>query len=143
MDGLLELIDAAKGKSWLATNTPGRNPVAWLEMGAQLLEIAVSNVVTAPVGHGIELNAVGELHVVLLVKSADLLGPPGVPLSTLRLTVLDARVVDEFEFLEVCELVCAGRGEPPFFCQPRRGRWVEIPGVDPFGSDVRSYGKYS
>ncbi len=41
----------------------------------QFLEVAVGNVVAAPVGNGVELDAVGEPHLVSLVKASALLGP--------------------------------------------------------------------
>jgi hypothetical protein len=39
----------------------------------QFLEVAVGNVVAAPVRHCVELDAMGELHLVLLVEPAALL----------------------------------------------------------------------
>ena len=39
-----------------------------LEENAQLLEIAVGNVMAAPVRNSIKLDAVGELHLVLLLE---------------------------------------------------------------------------
>jgi len=56
----------------------------------------------APVRNGIELDAVGELHVVLLVEPAALgVGPgcsPGVSIARC-LATLDVAVVDELECL--------------------------------------------
>lgn len=46
----------------------------------QLLQIAVGNIMAAPVWNGVELDAVGELHLVGVVKPPDLLCPLGVPL---------------------------------------------------------------
>lgn len=70
----------------------------------QLLEIAVSNVVAAPVGNSIELDAVRELHLVLLFKPAALVvsfGPsPGFAISGV-VSSLDGRVVDELKLLSV------------------------------------------
>lgn len=73
----------------------------------------------APVRDRIELDAMRELHVVLLVEFPELLGPPGVALRKLLLAVLDTRVVGELEFLEVCKPVGARRGRwSPSTCQP-------------------------
>ena len=70
---------------------------------------------TAPVRNSIELNAVGELHLVGLFKLADLLRTLcfsfEVP-CVLRLPLLYARVVGEFVLLEVCKLVLARRKVP-------------------------------
>lgn len=41
----------------------------------QLFEIAVGNVVTAPIGHRIELQAMGELHIGFLEKPLKFLPP--------------------------------------------------------------------
>jgi len=41
----------------------------------QLLEIAIGDIVAAPVGHRVELQAVGELHLVGLKKLSELLPP--------------------------------------------------------------------
>lgn len=43
------------------------------EGDAQLLEVAIGNVVTTPVRDSIELNAVGELHLVLFLEPPALL----------------------------------------------------------------------
>jgi hypothetical protein len=51
------------------------------QIHVQLLEIAVGNVVVAPVRNGVELDAVGELHLVLLLEPAALLGPLDVVLA--------------------------------------------------------------
>lgn len=42
-------------------------------LNVQLLEIAVGNVVTAPVGDRVELNAVRELHLDVVEKPPELL----------------------------------------------------------------------
>lgn len=46
-----------------------------------LLEVAVCDVVVAPVRHRIELQAVGELHLVGLAKLLELLPSLSVPLG--------------------------------------------------------------
>ena len=69
----------------------------------------------APVRDGIELDAVGELHLVGLFELADLLGPLGLSFKipcVLLLSPLNARVVSEFVFFEVGELVLARRKAP-------------------------------
>lgn len=47
----------------------------------QFLEIAIGDVVAAPVGDRIELQAVGELHLVGLAKPLELLPSPSLALS--------------------------------------------------------------
>ena len=51
---------------------------------ALFLEVAVCDVVVAPVGHRIELQAVGKLHLVGLAKLLELLPPLAVPLALSR-----------------------------------------------------------
>jgi len=46
----------------------------------QLLQIAVGNIMAAPVWNGVELDAVGKLHLVLVIKPPGLLCPLGFPL---------------------------------------------------------------
>lgn len=88
---------------------------------SQLLQVAVGNVVAAPVRHRIELDTMRELHFVLLVKASQFLCPLGVTLRKLLFSVLDTRVVDELEFLEVYEPVGARRGRwPSSTGQPRQ-----------------------
>lgn len=81
---------------------------------------------TTPVRHGVELDAVGELHLVCFVQLADLqLRPRGSLLCLLVATALDAHVINEFEGLDV--VVCEGSAErnttdtTPPSCQPCRG----------------------
>lgn len=65
-----------------------------------LLEIAVGNVVVAPVRHRIELQAVRELHVVGLAKLLELLGSLVevlVPALTLALAVFVGRGIEGLE----------------------------------------------
>ncbi len=59
---------AEKGRSWGG----GKG------LGLQFLERAVRDVVATPVRDRVELDAVGELHLVLLVEPAALAGPLGV-----------------------------------------------------------------
>jgi hypothetical protein len=72
------------------------------ETDSQLLEITVRNVVVAPVRNGVELDAVGELHIVLLFKPPALLGPLDVVLALtlpccVVVFVFDGRIVVEFD----------------------------------------------
>ena len=51
------------------------------QRSSQLLQVAVGNIVVAPVRNSVELEAVGELHLVLLLEPPALLGPLGVVLA--------------------------------------------------------------
>jgi hypothetical protein len=104
----------------------------------QLLQIAVGNVMAAPVWNGIELDAVGELHFVLFVKPPDLLCPPGLLLQILQFPVLSllyARVVCKFELFGVWELGAGWRWtNSPSSLQPYRGVVCRI--VWPWGTGI-------
>jgi hypothetical protein len=65
----LELVDS-KGVRRLAKVLHSRT-----HRDIQLLEIAICNIMAAPIRDGIELNAVGELHLVVLLKPRELLSP--------------------------------------------------------------------
>lgn len=71
------------------------------EADVQFLQVAVGDVVAAPVRDSVELDAVGELHLVLIVEPAALLGPLGCAARFFRFSVadltsrLDVRVVDK------------------------------------------------
>lgn len=146
MDVLLKLVNAAERSAEPCITYPP-SPT---RCNSQFLQIAVRNIVAAPVRYRIELNAVGELHVVLLVEFTELLCPPGVALRKLLLAVLDTRVVGELEFLEVCKPVGARRGRwSPSTCQPcgEEGMSAECVGLVPArrvrtrGGLGRSYGE--
>jgi hypothetical protein len=69
----------------------------------------------APVRDGIELDAVGELHLVSLFELADLLRAPGLSFGVACVPLLsffNARVVGKFVLFEVRELVLARRKAP-------------------------------
>jgi len=120
---LLELVDPMSGQQ---KPTVSLTACLYARGNSQLLEIAVRNVVAAPIGHRIELDAVRELHIVLLVEFADLLRSPCFAPCKLLFAVLDTRVIGELEFLEVCKPVCAGRERrPPANGQPYRGGGVD------------------
>jgi hypothetical protein len=102
---------------------------------AQFLKIAVGNVVATPIRHRIELDTVGELHFVLLIKPLDLLCLLLCLLlcfpSALCLCVPGSRrlsVVDEFVFLPPHnKFAVTGIGiycSAPSSLQPRVGRQV-------------------
>lgn len=67
----------------------------------QLFEIAICNVVTAPIWHSIKLNAVGKLHLVFCVKSPNLL-------SALCLPPRFSQSISDFlpSSCEIDEFVC-------------------------------------
>ena len=52
----------------------------WEIGNIQLLQVTVRNVMTAPVRDSIELDTVGELHIVCGVKPVDLLCPLALPM---------------------------------------------------------------
>lgn len=77
----------------------------------------------APVRHGIELDAVRELHLVLVVESLSLLCPLGLSLQIPRLVLLAllyALVIGKLVFFGVFGL-CAGCSNTPSSLQPCRG----------------------
>jgi hypothetical protein len=74
--------------------------------------------VTAPIRNSIELYAVGELHLVLLIKPLELV--------LLLPAVLYASVIKKLEFLKVCEAVTAGRKSVPSSSEPCRGQSIRI-----------------
>jgi len=77
----------------------------------------------APIWNGIELDAMRELHFVLVVKPPSLLRPLGlsfqIPCLSL-LTLLYARVIGKLVLFGICRL-CAGRRSFPSSLQPCRG----------------------
>jgi hypothetical protein len=82
---------------------------------------------TAPIRHSIELNAVRELHLVCLVKLADLLCTLGFPFKVFCVplpAILYASVVCKFVFLKIGKLVPARRKTFPSSSQPCRGLGV-------------------
>jgi hypothetical protein len=95
-------------------------PQKW---NVQLLQIAVGNVMAAPVRHSIELDAVRELHLVLVVKPLSLLCPLGLSLQIPRVSLLAlfyALVVGKLELFGICRL-CVGCSNTPSSLQPCRG----------------------
>ena len=73
----------------------------------QLLQVAVGNVVTTPIRYSIELDAVGELHLVLCFKPRSL-AQPLVLLSACELLFVGSRLVSSIIVklvfvVEVCE----------------------------------------
>lgn len=58
----------------------------------QLLEIAVGNVMAAPIRHRIKLQAMGELHVGFLEEPLKLLPPKSIPLFLALFFLLLARI---------------------------------------------------
>lgn len=80
----------------------------------QLLQVAVGNVVAAPVGHRIELDAVGELHLVLLLKPLPLLQAFDLPSLFTRvcLVVFSLRFQVAELVLDVGAIGCV-RGKSP------------------------------
>jgi hypothetical protein len=126
VDVLLELVDPAQ---WSA-EPYDTHPPSPTRCNSQFLQVAVRNIVAAPVRDRIELDTMRELHVVLLVEFLELLCPPGVALRKLLLAVLDTRVVGELEFLEVCKLVGARRGRwSPSTCQPCGEEGMDAEGI--------------
>ncbi len=78
---------------------------------------------TAPVRDSIELNAVGELHLICLVKLTDLLCPFGFSPKTVclfLLTLFYVSIIGEFVFPKVRKFVSARCPTIPFLCQPCR-----------------------
>jgi hypothetical protein len=87
---------------------------------------------TAPIRHSIELNAVRELHLVCLVKLADLLRALGFSfeISCVSLpAILYASVVCKFVFLKIGKLVLARRKSTPSSSQSCRG--LSVRNVEP------------
>lgn len=67
---LFEMVDSAHEVSALAKGSER----CFLHGHSQFLEVAVRNVVAAPVRNSIELDAVGELHLVLLLQPLEFIG---------------------------------------------------------------------
>lgn len=71
---------------------------------------------TAPIRHRIELNAMGELHLVFCIESPRLRCSLGSSLCTLSLELLaflDAAVVNEFVLFDFRQQGIVGRGLTP------------------------------
>jgi hypothetical protein len=125
---LLELVNSAGRQSALLS----RNSTRKIRPGtryAQFLQVAVSNVVSAPIWHCIELNTVGKLHLVLGVEPLKLLHPLG---FTLRiscvpfLAMLYSSVIGKFVLLEICDRVSTRWNSAPSSCQPCRGQIIRV-----------------
>ncbi len=71
-----------------------------------LLEIAVSDVVVTPVGHRVELQAMGKLHLVGLSKLLKLLPPLAIPLGLVRRLFRGCWFVGKVEFLKFKAMYC-------------------------------------
>lgn len=89
---------------------------------AQFFEVAVGNVVATPVRHSVELDAVGELHLVLVVKPTALLSPLGCSPCFFFLLLVpfrDSSVVGE---LVLFVLGLSSNCTPPSLRDTSRGR---------------------
>lgn len=80
VDLRLEAVDAVKSRPSALTAT-----ITWCCVSdVLLLEVAIGNVVIAPVGYRVELQAVGELHLVGLAQLLELLPSLPLPLALPR-----------------------------------------------------------
>lgn len=129
MEGLFQLVNSRSAASQ-------QDGVSWLrargffffffffdriEQNIQFLEVAIGNVVATPVRHSVKLDAVGELHLVLIFKPAALLSLLGCsPCCCFFLVVLDhvLTVIGEL----VLFLLLSSRCTPPSLRDTNRGR---------------------
>src|SRR5262245_48676099 len=70
---------------------------------SQFLEVAIGNVMTAPVRNSIKLQAMAELHLVLEEKPRKLLPPSPVPLGVLLLLPSPVPLVVAAACVRVCD----------------------------------------
>jgi hypothetical protein len=88
-----------------------------------LLEVAVGNIVVAPIGHRVKLQAVGELHLVGFAKLLELLAPLAISFALERYGGLLLALGKLVKLDSLLAGVVTGEGEEVQGCCGGWARW--------------------